>query len=640
MPAVRIRPRKLFLLLLALGLFLPLLGRRDIVTSHEARVAQTAREMAASGWPWAARPVETPPAGLVRDELGVMEVVARYDLPPMRVNPWVTPLLGGELRLKKPPLPYWCAALLFKLAGGEREWLARLVPALMGALATLLVYDLARWTIGRRAGWPAALVWLSTQFIFEEYRKSMPDPYLAFFTLLCAWAWVRASRRSEDGRWKMEDGGRRRSPARSSSILNPLSSILVFYFSLALGFLGKGPMLLIPLAVFIAAYHAFYRKRIPGGVGAHLLGLLVLAAVTLPWPLAVWRAMPEAPRLWWYESAGGLTDVMDNDREWYYYLMTLSQLPLPWTALLFVAMALPFMRRRTPAAARPGSRGFPINAARPAADAAITPALAANVNASAGKRSRFRRWLFPTVWLLGDVLLFSLSRQKKNAYLLPIAPAIALAVAQALVWIQARARLRKLAGLPGALISIQTAVAVGFVGVVVFLFRTSPHPVPMPAGLRWSYLLFPLPLAALAIVPIWQTSRPRVWLRSVTIAYVASLFVFSNFPLTDRENARSPKPFARAAGPILAAPGANVLPAVPPEAAYYLPLRLRFDPAAPEAYVVLDDQRRLSAGGVPFFEKRIGRRVASVEQVVDGLPKDPRWHLFHVRLAPLVASSK
>src|SRR4051794_29346037 len=330
MPAVRFRHRKLLLLLFALALLLPLLGRRDSVTSHEARVAQTAREMAASGWPWSAKPVAVAPAGLVRDELGVMTVVPRYDLPPIGVNPWVTPLLNGEIRLQKPPLPYWCAALLFKLAGGERERLARPGAGPTGGGGALLVADLARWTIGRRAASVAALVWLSSYFVFEEYRKSMADPYLAFFTLLCTWAWVRASRQSEDGRWRMEDGGRAdRGAFHSSSILNPLSSILGFYLSLALGFLAKGPLLLIPLAVFIVAYHAFFRRRIPGRIGAHLLGVLLFAAIMLPWPLAVWRAMPEAPRLWWYESAGGLTDTMENDREWFYYLETLPQLPLP-----------------------------------------------------------------------------------------------------------------------------------------------------------------------------------------------------------------------------------------------------------------------------------------------------------------------
>ena len=61
---------------------------------------------------------------------------------------------------------------------------------MIGALATLLIWDLANMLLGRRAGWIAAGVWLSTHFIVDEFRKSMADPYLAFFTLLSVWAWV------------------------------------------------------------------------------------------------------------------------------------------------------------------------------------------------------------------------------------------------------------------------------------------------------------------------------------------------------------------------------------------------------------------------------------------------------------------
>src|SRR5690349_20119425 len=54
------RRRPVFLLALALLVILPMVGARDVVTSHEARVLQTARQLAAVGWPWAAQPVAVP----------------------------------------------------------------------------------------------------------------------------------------------------------------------------------------------------------------------------------------------------------------------------------------------------------------------------------------------------------------------------------------------------------------------------------------------------------------------------------------------------------------------------------------------------------------------------------------------------
>src|SRR4051812_49955000 len=78
-----------------------LLGGQDVAITHEARVAQTAREMAASGWPWQATPVEVPAAHLVV-EGGRKSLRADQSAPPLRMNPWVVPVLTGEIRLQKP----------------------------------------------------------------------------------------------------------------------------------------------------------------------------------------------------------------------------------------------------------------------------------------------------------------------------------------------------------------------------------------------------------------------------------------------------------------------------------------------------------------------------------------------------------
>ena len=51
-------------LLLAAMVFVLFLSGPDIVTSHEARVAQPARQMAASGWPWSAKPADVAPVVL------------------------------------------------------------------------------------------------------------------------------------------------------------------------------------------------------------------------------------------------------------------------------------------------------------------------------------------------------------------------------------------------------------------------------------------------------------------------------------------------------------------------------------------------------------------------------------------------
>ena len=90
-------------------------GRKDIVTSHEGRIAQTARIMADSGWPWNARATHV--SGFV--ESNESNRLAPTSLPGGRdsVNPWLFPVINDAIRLQKPPLPYWVTAIVFKLFG-------------------------------------------------------------------------------------------------------------------------------------------------------------------------------------------------------------------------------------------------------------------------------------------------------------------------------------------------------------------------------------------------------------------------------------------------------------------------------------------------------------------------------------------
>ncbi|HXE52600.1 MAG TPA: glycosyltransferase family 39 protein, partial [Tepidisphaeraceae bacterium] len=176
------------LALLAGAMFLLLLGRREFASSHEARVGQVARQMAAAGWPWESGRLEVQRVHLARPD-GVLRLAPDPQAAPMHVNAWVVPILSGQVRLQKPPLPYWCAAVAYKLSGVS-EATSRLAPALLGALATLLLYSLGAMLYGRRVALIAVLIWLTTYLVPEQYRLAMADPYLAFFTLAAVWAWV------------------------------------------------------------------------------------------------------------------------------------------------------------------------------------------------------------------------------------------------------------------------------------------------------------------------------------------------------------------------------------------------------------------------------------------------------------------
>jgi 4-amino-4-deoxy-L-arabinose transferase-like glycosyltransferase len=567
--------RRILLPLLAAAAFLPLLGRRDVVTSHEARVVQTARAMAHSGWPWNATPATVPAVKLSRGgHTGQMIILqADPDAPPRSVNPWLVPVLNDQIRLQKPPLPYWVVAATFRLFADD--WspaLARLPGAVMGALATLLIHDLAKRLLGRRAALPAALVWTSAYFLPDEFRKAMADPHLAFFALAATWGWIRGTR----------------------------LSLLTFYAATALGLLAKGPPLLIHLAIPIALYHLLHRRRTKPPLSLHLIGLAILLLITLPWPLYVLATLPDARPIWVAESVGKLTEELEPGRPALYYLPLLFQLPLPWTPLWMTALALPFLRRR--------GRPFRIH---PSAFS-ISP--------------------LPLLWLLAITLIFSLAHMKKAAYLLPAMPAFALMTAQAITTLTALARRHGPRSPAAVLLGAQTLIPLGFAVALPFLI-----PKTEPLAVRLVAPLIPIALCPLALRHLARR-RATDWLTACATATVIVTFAFLNFVQTPKENARSPRTACRFIRLALENdPDTTVLPEkLPPEATLYLPADLPPRPAARTILYLLDDRNNEARTDRDAFAQRLPTRTVTAVAPVP-LPtaeKRPRYKLFRVTVTP------
>jgi 4-amino-4-deoxy-L-arabinose transferase-like glycosyltransferase len=528
------RWKVVWLAALSIAMFMLFIGRRQFATSHEARVAQVAREMAADGWPWNATAVQVNRVHLVRT-LGVLRLSPDYEAPPMRVNAWVVPILSGEVRLQKPPLPYWCAAILFRLTG-VTEGAARFVPALLGALATVLLFDLTRMLYGRKVAWIAALIWPTTYLIVDDYRLAMADPYLAFFTLAAVWSWVRASLGES-----IDKAGSKR----------PSLFVLLFYVCVALGALAKGPLIFLHAVIPIIAFHICFRWRVPRGLTSHLIGVILFLAVALPWPLAVMHQVPNAMQLWRYESVGEISgENQEGLRAWWYYLLNLPLLAMPWVALWVCSLLHPFRNKRATV-------------------------------------------LFPILWYGFSVLFFTVVGQKKLPYLLPIMPAQVMMIAIAAVELLHAARRRE--RFRSALVWAQVIIGIGW-AIVLPVLIVKQHAVGV----------VPLAAAGTAIVlAIWAAWTARSggstrWLVWQTLAYAAILLVFNNIVQTATANNRSPKPVCQELSAVAAQSHAAILvDRLPEEAAFYLPLHPNHA-VAPRVYLVMVDD----ATGVNYRAKR------------------------------------
>ena len=286
---------------------------------------------------------------------------------------FLLPRLLGEPRLQKPPLAYWGSALAFAAAGRPSEPAARSVVALLALLMLAATWRLGALLGGPRLGTLAMALLASAPLFLKEFRRVTPDVYLAAFTTLAVAAHLSARR--AQGRWGIR------------------SWFLTGDLMLALALLAKGPIALAYVGTGVAALRGWARREAgdasaanlrPGPV-FHLGGFLLSLLPLVIWALLVIRRLPGGLDVWWHEM-GSRFSPNETSRSPLVYGTGLLLLSLPWTPLALLAL---FTR---------------------------------------GTEKRPERW-----WLLAGLVFLCLLSSRKVAYLLPLAPAIALLGARGLL---------------------------------------------------------------------------------------------------------------------------------------------------------------------------------------------------------------
>lgn len=137
----------------------------------------------------------------------------------------VIPRLNGQYRFDKPPLIYWCQMGCYQLLG-DTSFAARLPGALFATGTALLLLLWGRRLGNARAGLYAALIFITCLQVLVHGRLSVADMPMVFFFTAAVWSGWELARPSACGsqRWWW-----------------------IFYASLALGFLAKGPVAWLPL---------------------------------------------------------------------------------------------------------------------------------------------------------------------------------------------------------------------------------------------------------------------------------------------------------------------------------------------------------------------------------------------------------
>jgi hypothetical protein len=279
-------------LLPVLGALLVVTGTRTgLVGSTETRYAEIAREM-----------------------------LARGDA--------VVPVLNGAPHLEKPPFTYW-ALMASYVVFGVHEVAARL-PSLVAAALTLVVLARAARRLAppgadARAVGRGAAVALGTMPAFLLLAQTVStDMWLVLCTTVAGAALLEADR----------TGGR---PG--------LASTLAWHAALGVGFLVKGPAVLLTPLVGAAGVAIARRSLRPLRPLVHPLGLLLFVGIAVPWYVLADRRLPGLLDVYLARrAAGGVLAGAHHDNSVLVVWLPVVLGTAPWGGTLFGAV--PALHRR------------------------------------------------------------------------------------------------------------------------------------------------------------------------------------------------------------------------------------------------------------------------------------------------------
>ena len=332
---------------------------------------------------------------------------------------WWFPHRGQELYSDKPPLYFWLLGASYALV---RDWtVAFLLPSLLASLGTLwLTFDLGRRLWNRRAGlWAAAAVLCAFQFAYQAKRAQI-DPTVAFFIMLGFYGLARHLLLGPHWRW-----------------------FWAGCFAAGLGVVSKGVGFLALLALLPYAWMRWrgwqgLSAPTPRGAGRWALGVVAfLAAIGLWLGPMLWMALSGGDAahrayvddLLFRQTATRYAEAWHHNQPAWYFARVVAVSWLPFSLLL------PWLFR-------------PWREAWRARDARV--------------------WL-PLVTFALVVLFFSLSAGKRDMYILPALPMLALAAAPFLDGLLERRGVRR------ALFALALGLGLGLLAVGVAALAGDPR---------------------------------------------------------------------------------------------------------------------------------------------------------------------
>jgi len=280
---------------------------------------------------------------------------------------WIVPQLSGETKLTKPPLYFWAVALC-SLKTSVNEFTARFPSAIFGMGTVLVTFLLGTLFFTRIIGLIAALMLLVTNIFVSEARYAEMESMLTFFitaALYCFFKGYYDTKR--DTVW-----------------------FTIFFILMSLGTMTKGPFAftfpLIPVIAYLFIYKelGLLRKK------SFVSGIKFFFIILLPWVLVIVWLYPKFALVVIGETVARFyTEGYGHIEPFYYYLGAMVTTMFPWIFFLPLSLWVAFSDRL---------------------------------------RSVRKENIFLILWIFGNLLFLSFSKAKRDFYLTPLAPAVALLI--------------------------------------------------------------------------------------------------------------------------------------------------------------------------------------------------------------------
>lgn len=253
---------------------------------------------------------------------------ARATIEMIGTEQWVIPYFNGEYRFDKPPLTYWWMRIHYNLLG-VNEFAARLHSVLAGYFCALAIFGFGRKLFGIKPAFLAAFAWLTSLQVLIHSRMAVADMPMVLAVILVIWsAWEILTNSSckRFGFWYW-----------------------VFWLSMVLGFLAKGPIaFIVPVLSWLLYRFAFYRKPVPFGRLQFFSGSTFFLILIGLWGIP---ALIETKGAFWDVGIGEHIvkrgTAAFNSRISFpgYYLISSFLSLMPWAAFIWGGAVITFRNR-------------------------------------------------------------------------------------------------------------------------------------------------------------------------------------------------------------------------------------------------------------------------------------------------------